>query len=241
MTSIIDPDLVAAAAGGDPAARGRLVTAMRGDVARIARRVADRYDGRVHADDLMTPGMLAVLDAASRYRADGARFGAFAEQRVRGAMLDAIREEHVPRSTERAARAWAAAEERAAERGESMRDALAAVVGHSVRVDAYRAQAARFRVERYSKLDDADGGRFPATSRSDVDAIDAADAWRVFLRALRARGSAAVARYLEARHAGASLREVAADAGLTANAVSAALCGAREDIAVAARIAGLVP
>jgi RNA polymerase sigma factor for flagellar operon FliA len=68
-------------------------------VDRLARRVAARTAGAVSADDLWSAGAMGLLEAARRF--DGARdvrFEAFAEHRIRGAMLDELRRmDHLPR------------------------------------------------------------------------------------------------------------------------------------------------
>lgn len=79
---------------------------------RVARKLAARL-GLANGDDLWSVGALGLLEAARRF--DGARevrFEAFAEHRVRGAMLDELRNmDHLPRrlraDTEKAARARA--------------------------------------------------------------------------------------------------------------------------------------
>jgi RNA polymerase sigma factor for flagellar operon FliA len=68
-------------------------------IARVARRIAARTGGAVAAEDLWSAGAVGLLDAARRF--DGARdvgFEAFAEHRIRGAMLDELRRiDHLPR------------------------------------------------------------------------------------------------------------------------------------------------
>ncbi len=72
-------------------------------VTRTARSLAKRLPPSVELDDLIGAGTVGLLSAASRYRAGAVPFPAFAQQRVRGAMLDAIRaDDWVPRSIRRA-------------------------------------------------------------------------------------------------------------------------------------------
>src|SRR3979411_722321 len=55
-------------------------------------------------EDLIAWGVLGLVQAAQRYRGDlGASFGAYAARRVRGQVLDALRErDPLPRSARRA-------------------------------------------------------------------------------------------------------------------------------------------
>jgi RNA polymerase sigma factor for flagellar operon FliA len=61
-------------------------------VGKIARRMARKLPSYVEMDDLISAGMMGLLDAADRFDPDrGEKFEAFAEFRIRGAMLDALR------------------------------------------------------------------------------------------------------------------------------------------------------
>src|SRR5258708_2136119 len=77
----------------------------------FARAVASRaLDPRCHGadrEDLVAWGVLGLVQAARRYRDDaGAPFGAYAARRVRGQVLDALRErDPLTRSARRAYRA----------------------------------------------------------------------------------------------------------------------------------------
>src|SRR5664279_945604 len=68
-------------------------------VERIARRLVWHTGMQSAYDDLWSAGALALLEAARRYDpAKGATFATFAEHRVRGAMLDELRNmDHLPR------------------------------------------------------------------------------------------------------------------------------------------------
>ncbi|EXI76706.1 MAG TPA: RNA polymerase sigma factor FliA [Candidatus Accumulibacter phosphatis] len=72
-------------------------------VKRIACHLMARLPASVHIDDLVQNGMLGLLDALGRFEAGlGAQFEAYAAQRVRGAMLDGLREnDWLPRSLRR--------------------------------------------------------------------------------------------------------------------------------------------
>jgi RNA polymerase sigma factor for flagellar operon FliA len=82
------------------AERDRLVVAHIGLVKTLARRLAQRLPPQVEVPDLISVGVLGLLDAAGRYRAaTGVPFDAFARRRVQGAMLDALRDlDWAPRS-----------------------------------------------------------------------------------------------------------------------------------------------
>ena len=62
-------------------------------VRRIALQLAAKLPASVQIDDLIQAGMIGLLDAAKRYEDNhGARFETYASQRIRGAMLDELRE-----------------------------------------------------------------------------------------------------------------------------------------------------
>ena len=72
-------------------------------VKRIAYHLMARLPSSVQVDDLIQNGMMGLLDAISRFEAGmGAQFETYAAQRVRGAMLDGLREnDWLPRSLRR--------------------------------------------------------------------------------------------------------------------------------------------
>jgi RNA polymerase sigma factor FliA len=84
-------------------ARDKLVMEHVGLVKTLAQRLAQRLPPQVEMNDLISVGVLGLIDAASRYRASlGVPFDAFARRRVQGAMLDALRElDWAPRSLRR--------------------------------------------------------------------------------------------------------------------------------------------
>ncbi|MCX7627719.1 MAG: RNA polymerase sigma factor FliA [Methylophilaceae bacterium] len=75
-------------------------------VKRIAHQLAARLPASVEVDDLMQAGMLGLLAAMEHFDENqGAQFETYASQRIRGAMLDALREiDWVPRSVRKHAR-----------------------------------------------------------------------------------------------------------------------------------------
>ena len=66
-----------------------------------------RLPASVELDDLVQAGMLGLLDAMGRYdNSHGASFSTYANQRIRGAMIDELRSrDWMPRSVRRNARA----------------------------------------------------------------------------------------------------------------------------------------
>lgn len=83
--------------------RDKLVMTHVGLVKALAHRLAQRLPSQVEMTDLISVGVLGLIDAAGRYRPSmGVPFDAFARRRVQGAMLDALRElDWAPRSLRR--------------------------------------------------------------------------------------------------------------------------------------------
>jgi RNA polymerase sigma factor for flagellar operon FliA len=92
-------------ATADPTAseRDRLVMEHVPLVKTMAQRLAQRLPSQVEVSDLVSVGVLGLIDAAGRYKpASGVPFDAFARRRVQGAMLDSLRElDWAPRSLRR--------------------------------------------------------------------------------------------------------------------------------------------
>lgn len=88
---------------GNQSERDALVIEHVGLVKAMARRLAQRLPTQVEMSDLISVGVMGLIDAAGRYRAStGVPFDAFARRRVHGAMLDALRElDWAPRSLRR--------------------------------------------------------------------------------------------------------------------------------------------
>jgi RNA polymerase sigma factor FliA len=62
-------------------------------VKRIAHHMMSRLPGSVEADDLVQVGMMGLMEALNRYEEmPGAQFETYAQQRIRGAMLDELRQ-----------------------------------------------------------------------------------------------------------------------------------------------------
>jgi RNA polymerase sigma factor for flagellar operon FliA len=89
----------------DPAieARDRLVMEHVSLVKTLAQRLAQRLPSQVEVSDLVSVGVLGLIDAAARYKPTlGVPFDAFARRRVQGAMLDSLRDlDWAPRSLRR--------------------------------------------------------------------------------------------------------------------------------------------
>jgi RNA polymerase sigma factor for flagellar operon FliA len=83
--------------------RDRLVLEHVGLVKTLAQRLAQRLPSQVELSDLVSVGVLGLIDAASRYKPTlGVPFDAFARRRVQGAMLDSLRDlDWAPRSLRR--------------------------------------------------------------------------------------------------------------------------------------------
>jgi len=77
---------------GAIARRNAYVTKYHGQVERVARRLARKLPAHVDLDDLISAGMIGLVEAADRFDPDrGEKFETFAEFRIRGAMLDELR------------------------------------------------------------------------------------------------------------------------------------------------------
>lgn len=72
-------------------------------VKRIAQHLLARLPASVQLEDLVQNGMIGLLEAISRYETGhGAQFETYATQRIRGAMLDSLRDaDWLPRSVRR--------------------------------------------------------------------------------------------------------------------------------------------
>lgn len=78
----------------------------------LARRMAASMPNSIDVGDLVQDGVLGLIDAANRFDEDrGIKFETFAERRVRGAMIDALRKDAWPRGVRRQRRELDAARE----------------------------------------------------------------------------------------------------------------------------------
>src|SRR5437867_11953345 len=89
-------------------------------VEQLARRVAATMPHSIDIGDLVQDGVIGLIDAANRFdEARGIKFETFAERRVRGAMIDALRKDAWPRGVRRQRREL-----------EGAREALRRELGH---------------------------------------------------------------------------------------------------------------
>jgi RNA polymerase sigma factor for flagellar operon FliA len=94
------------------ASQNRRIVAGLPFVEALARRMAASMPNSIDIGDLVQDGMLGLIDAAHRFDADrGIKFETFAERRVRGAMIDALRRDAWPRGVRRQRRELDAARE----------------------------------------------------------------------------------------------------------------------------------
>jgi RNA polymerase sigma factor for flagellar operon FliA len=81
-------------------------------VEQLARRVAATMPHSIDIGDLIQDGVIGLIDAAQRFdEARGIKFETFAERRIRGAMIDALRKDAWPRGVRRQRRELEAARE----------------------------------------------------------------------------------------------------------------------------------
>ena len=94
------------------AAQDHLVVAGLPVVEALARRMASSMPNSIDIGDLVQDGVLGLIDAAHRFDEErGIKFETFAERRVRGAMIDALRKDAWPRGVRRQRRELDAARE----------------------------------------------------------------------------------------------------------------------------------
>jgi RNA polymerase sigma factor for flagellar operon FliA len=78
----------------------------------LARRMASTMPHSIDLGDLVQDGVIGLIDAANRFdEGRGIKFETFAERRVRGAMIDALRRDAWPRGVRRVRRELEAARE----------------------------------------------------------------------------------------------------------------------------------
>jgi RNA polymerase sigma factor for flagellar operon FliA len=94
------------------ASQNRRIVAGLPFVEALARRMASSMPNSIDIGDLVQDGVLGLIDAAHRFdEARGIKFETFAERRVRGAMIDALRRDAWPRGVRRQRRELDAARE----------------------------------------------------------------------------------------------------------------------------------
>ena len=88
-----------------PASSQRIVASLP-FVEALARRMAASMPHSIDIGDLVQDGVIGLIDAAHRFDEErGIKFETFAERRVRGAMIDALRKDAWPRGVRRQRRA----------------------------------------------------------------------------------------------------------------------------------------
>ena len=87
----------------DPAEREKMILEHYPLVRIIASRMVRRFPSHIEVDELVNIGILGLIDAIDRYdMARGVPFRAYAEIRIRGAIVDALREaDWTPRAVRR--------------------------------------------------------------------------------------------------------------------------------------------
>src|SRR6187200_3273889 len=94
------------------ASQSRRIVAGLPFVEALARRMASSMPHSIDIGDLVQDGVIGLIDAANRFDEDrGIKFETFAERRVRGAMIDALRKDAWPRGVRRQRRELEAARE----------------------------------------------------------------------------------------------------------------------------------
>ena len=79
----------------------------------LARRMASTMPHSIDLSDLVQDGVIGLIDAAERFdEGRGIKFETFAERRIRGAMIDALRKDAWPRGVRRVRRELEAAREK---------------------------------------------------------------------------------------------------------------------------------
>src|SRR6201990_3084585 len=95
-----------------PASQNRRIVAVLPFVKSMGRRMASTMQSPIDIGDLVQDGVLGLIDAAHRFdESRGIKFETFAERRVRGAMIDALRRDAWPRGVRRQRRELEAARE----------------------------------------------------------------------------------------------------------------------------------
>src|ERR687893_382976 len=96
-----------------PAAQSRRIVNGLPFVEALARRMASTMPHSIDVGDLVQDGVIGLIDAAQRFdESRGIKFETFAERRIRGAMIDALRRDAWPRGVRRVRRELEAAREK---------------------------------------------------------------------------------------------------------------------------------
>jgi RNA polymerase sigma factor for flagellar operon FliA len=158
-------------AANDP--RNQLITAHADAARRIALRMARRCPDWVSREDIVSAGMLGLIEAAQRYDLGREEpFIAFAEHRIRGAVLDELRRGDImPRRVRQLARKISAAMRELEKDGEPASDQrIADALG--VTVEAYRTGLAELVHVEVSSIDDSTAQLVADVVAPDVQAAE---------------------------------------------------------------------
>jgi RNA polymerase sigma factor FliA len=212
------------------ASQNRRIVAGLPFVEALARRMAASMPNSIDIGDLVQDGVLGLIDAAHRFDEDrGIKFETFAERRVRGAMIDALRRDAWPRGVRRQRRELdAAREELRRELGHepSMAD-LAAKVGS----DEKRLSRTIVRINTIESTSPLASGEHmdesslpPALVPSEPDAPDAAfekaemrDHVRAAIQSLPARERKVISLYY---YGEITMKQIGAEIGVNESRVS---------------------
>lgn len=196
----------------------------------LARRMASTMPHSIDLGDLVQDGVLGLIDAAERFdEARGIKFETFAERRVRGAMIDALRRDAWPRGVRRLRRELEAARDKL--RGESGHEPSLADLAAEVGSDEKRLGRAIVRIntiESTSPLscgDHLDEAQLPAVlvptepDRPDqaFERLEAKDRVRQAIRTLPARERRLISLYY---YGEVTMKEIGAELGVNESRVS---------------------
>lgn len=152
----------------------------------VARQIHARLPSSVQLDDLVSVGVLGLMESVDRYDPSrGVPFEYFARHRVRGAILDALRAaDWVPHSVRRKAQAIDRTRRTLIQRGQSLDDAhVAQAMG--LPVERYRSMAQDAEIRQVLSLDaPAANGTAPLADTVGGDEDIAEDAEQAQLREL---------------------------------------------------------
>ena len=196
----------------------------------LARRMAASMPNSIDVGDLVQDGVLGLIDAAHRFdEARGIKFETFAERRVRGAMIDALRRDAWPRGVRRQRRELDAARE--ALRRELGHEPSLADLAARVGTDEKRLSRTIVRIHTIESTSPLAGGDNvdesslpPALVPSEPDAPDTTyakletrDRVRAAITALPWRERKVVALYY---YAEATMKQIGAEIGVNESRVS---------------------
>ncbi|MEE2610283.1 MAG: sigma-70 family RNA polymerase sigma factor, partial [Acidobacteriota bacterium] len=112
----------------------------------LARRVAASMPHSIDVGDLVQDGMIGLIDAAQRFDASrGIKFETFAERRVRGAMIDALRRDAWPRGIRRVRRELESSRAEASRTQTALMEARAEAEASHARAEALEARILSWR------------------------------------------------------------------------------------------------